>query len=76
MVDAVVEAPFGAHPTSCTPGVRIDLDHLKVYAAATTPEGWRTIAPVSSTSSRRRISRPSAAHPSRRHSTPDLLSRP
>jgi glutaconate CoA-transferase subunit A len=40
MVDAVVEAPFGAHPTSCTPAYGIDLDHLKVYAAATTPEGW------------------------------------
>ena len=40
MVDAVIEAPFGAHPTSCTPGYGIDLDHLKAYAAATTPEAW------------------------------------
>jgi glutaconate CoA-transferase subunit A len=40
MVDAVVEAPFGAHPTSCTPGYGIDLDHLKAYGAATTPEAW------------------------------------
>jgi glutaconate CoA-transferase subunit A len=40
MVDAVVEAPFGAHPTSCTPAYGIDLDHLKAYGAATTPEAW------------------------------------
>ena len=40
MVDAVVEAPFGAHPTACTPKYGIDLDHLKVYGAATTPEAW------------------------------------
>ena len=40
MVDAVVEAPFGAHPTSCTPQYGIDLDHLKVYGAATTPDAW------------------------------------
>ena len=40
MVDAVIEAPFGAHPTSCTPGYGIDLDHLKTYGAATTPEAW------------------------------------
>jgi len=39
MVDAVVEAPFGAHPTSCTPAYGIDLDHLKTYAAAT-GDGW------------------------------------
>jgi glutaconate CoA-transferase subunit A len=40
MVDAVIEAPFGAHPTSCTPAYGIDLDHLKAYGAATTPEAW------------------------------------
>lgn len=40
MVDAVVEAPFGAHPTSCAPSYGIDLEHLKAYGAATTPEGW------------------------------------
>jgi len=34
MVDGVVEAPFGAHPTSCAPKYGIDVDHLKVYAAA------------------------------------------
>jgi glutaconate CoA-transferase subunit A len=40
MVDGVIEAPFGAHPTSCTPRYGIDLDHLKTYSAATTEEGW------------------------------------
>jgi glutaconate CoA-transferase subunit A len=40
MVDGVVEAPFGAHPTSCTPRYGIDLDHLKAYSAATTAESW------------------------------------
>jgi glutaconate CoA-transferase subunit A len=40
MVDAVIEAPFGAHPTSCTPAYGIDLEHLKTYGAATTPEAW------------------------------------
>jgi glutaconate CoA-transferase subunit A len=34
MVDAVVEAPFGAHPTSCTPRYGIDTEHLQTYAAA------------------------------------------
>lgn len=41
MVDGVIEAPFGAHPTSCTPRYGIDLDHLKTYSAATTEEAWR-----------------------------------
>jgi glutaconate CoA-transferase subunit A len=40
MVDAVIAAPFGAHPTSCMPAYGIDLEHLKVYGAATTPEAW------------------------------------
>jgi glutaconate CoA-transferase subunit A len=40
MVDGVVEAPFGAHPTSCTPRYGIDVEHLKIYAAATGPERW------------------------------------
>jgi glutaconate CoA-transferase subunit A len=40
MVDAVVEAPYGAHPTSCTPGYGIDLEHLKAYSAATAPDAW------------------------------------
>lgn len=40
MVDGVVEAPFGAHPTACAPRYGIDLEHLKIYAAATSPEGW------------------------------------
>jgi glutaconate CoA-transferase subunit A len=41
MVDGVVEAPFGAHPTSCTPRYGIDLEHLKSYSAATTEDGWK-----------------------------------
>jgi glutaconate CoA-transferase subunit A len=40
MVDGVVEVPFGAHPTSCTPKYGIDLEHLRVYGAATGPEKW------------------------------------
>jgi glutaconate CoA-transferase subunit A len=40
LVDAVVEAPFGAHPTSCTPAYGIDLEHLKTYAAATGAGAW------------------------------------
>jgi glutaconate CoA-transferase subunit A len=34
LVDGVVEAPFGAHPTSCAPKYGIDLEHLKLYVAA------------------------------------------
>jgi glutaconate CoA-transferase subunit A len=41
MVDGVIETPFGAHPTSCTPRYGIDLDHLKAYSAATTDDGWK-----------------------------------
>jgi len=41
MVDGVVEAPFGAHPTSCAPGYGIDVEHLKVYAgAAASADAW------------------------------------
>ncbi len=40
LVDAVIEAPFGAHPTACTPAYGIDLEHLKVYGAATTREAF------------------------------------
>lgn len=40
-VDAVVEAPFGAHPTACAPDYRPDLVHLREYAeAARSPERW------------------------------------
>jgi len=41
LVDAVIEAPLGAHPTMCTPKYGIDLDHLKTYAGAT-GDGWTT----------------------------------
>jgi glutaconate CoA-transferase subunit A len=41
MVDGVVEAPFGAHPTSCAPAYGIDVEHLKAYAgAAASSEAW------------------------------------
>ena len=40
LVDAVIEVPFGAHPTCCVPKYGIDQDHLRVYAAATSPGEW------------------------------------
>jgi glutaconate CoA-transferase subunit A len=40
-VDAVVEAPWGAHFTGCAPEYRPDLVHLREYlAAARDPERW------------------------------------
>lgn len=39
LVDAVIEAPFGAHPTSCVPKYGIDAAHLKEYSAAAKGEG-------------------------------------
>jgi len=42
MVDAVVETPFGAHPTACVPRHGIDVEHLKTYsAAAASDDAWR-----------------------------------
>lgn len=40
VVTGVVEAPFGAHPTAGVPGYGIDVEHLQVYNAATSPEDW------------------------------------
>jgi glutaconate CoA-transferase subunit A len=41
LVDGVVEAPFGAHPTSCSPAYGIDAEHLRVYAgAAASADAW------------------------------------
>ena len=40
VVDGVAEVPLGAHPTSCVPGYGIDLDHLKIYGAATEAQAW------------------------------------
>ncbi len=41
MVDGVIEAPFGAHPTSCVPRYGIDVEHLKTYsAAAASEDAW------------------------------------
>ncbi|MFP6600475.1 MAG: CoA-transferase [Deltaproteobacteria bacterium] len=34
LVSGVVEAPFGAHPTSCVPRYGIDREHLEEYSAA------------------------------------------
>jgi glutaconate CoA-transferase subunit A len=33
-VDGVIEAPFGAHPTSCAPRYGIDAEHLRSYSDA------------------------------------------
>ncbi len=41
MVSGVVEAPFGAHPTSCTPRYGIDAAHLKTYSTAAKDDGWQ-----------------------------------
>ena len=41
VVSGVVEAPFGAHPTSCSPRYGIDGEHLKIYSAsAKGDDGW------------------------------------
>ncbi len=41
LVDGVVEAPFGAHPTSCSPNYGIDAEHLRTYSASAKEEtGW------------------------------------
>lgn len=37
-VDGVVEAPYGAHPTSCNPHYSLDLAHMGEYVAATKDE--------------------------------------
>ena len=42
MVDGLIEAPFGAHPTACVPRYGIDVEHLKAYGAtAASEEAWR-----------------------------------
>jgi glutaconate CoA-transferase subunit A len=42
MVDGVVEAPGGAHFTSCAPDYGRDEAFQRAYAAsATSPEAWR-----------------------------------
>lgn len=41
LVTSVVEAPFGAHPTSASPDYPLDLEHLKTYIdAAGSPDAW------------------------------------
>jgi len=42
VVTGVVEIPLGAHPTAGVPGYGIDVEHLKEYAAATSPELWQS----------------------------------
>lgn len=40
-ITGVVEAPFGAHPTSANPEYHLDLKHLKTYVdSAGSPEAW------------------------------------
>lgn len=42
LVSGVIEAPFGAHPSSCVPRYGIDREHLEEYsAAAASEEAWR-----------------------------------
>ncbi len=41
LVTGVVEAPFGAHPTMCSPNYGWDMKHLKEYSDGATEEnGW------------------------------------
>ena len=41
LVTSVVEAPYGAHPTSAAPDYPLDLEQLKIYVdAAASPEAW------------------------------------
>jgi glutaconate CoA-transferase subunit A len=45
LITGVVEAPFGAHPSSAAPDYQLDLGHLKTYAdSATSPETWAAYA--------------------------------
>lgn len=40
-ITGVVDAPFGAHPTSSNPDYHLDLKHLKTYVeSAASPEAW------------------------------------
>ncbi len=40
-ITGIVEAPFGAHPTSANPDYHLDLRHLKTYVeSAASPEAW------------------------------------
>lgn len=39
LIEKVVEAPYGAHPTSCGPDYGFDLGHLKAYSGAA-GDGW------------------------------------
>lgn len=41
LITGVVEAPFGAHPTSAAPDYQLDLAHLKTYVgAAASADAW------------------------------------
>lgn len=45
VITGVVEAPFGAHPSSAAPDYQLDLGHLKTYAdSAASPEAWAAYA--------------------------------
>ena len=40
-ITGIVEAPFGAHPTSAAPDYQLDLAHLKTYVeSAAAPDAW------------------------------------
>ncbi len=41
LVQGVILAPFGAHPTVATPDYGIDMAHLKEYAASAAPGAWQ-----------------------------------
>jgi glutaconate CoA-transferase subunit A len=38
MVDGVIEAPYGAHFTSCAPDYGVDVPSMRAYADATSQE--------------------------------------
>jgi len=45
VITGVVEAPFGAHPSSAAPDYQLDLGHLKTYAeSAASSEAWAAYA--------------------------------
>jgi glutaconate CoA-transferase subunit A len=57
LVDVVVHAPFGAHPTASPSLYRNDEDHLREYLgrAAATRNSWPIWIPMSAPSGRKRI---------------------
>ena len=66
-VAAVVEAPFGAHPSSCYPGYAYDRPHLAAYLEAAGAGGRRHRLPRHATCTRARTP---TARPSTRSGSP------